>query len=271
MRILFLGDVMGRSGREAVAKHLPHLREKLRPDVVIVNGENAAHGKGITDKICKELYGLGVDCVTTGNHIWDQNEIIFYIDSDPKLLRPDNFPKGTPGRGSYVHQLDDGRRILIVNYMGRLFMDILDDPFTGVQELLKRHKLGASVNAIFIDFHAETTSETMAFGHMLDGQISAIVGTHTHIPTSDAQIFPGGTAYQTDAGMTGDYDSVIGVRKDIPVARFLRKMPTERMTPADGEGTVCGSFIETDDRTGLAKNIAPVVVGPRLRNVLPDF
>jgi len=271
MRILFLGDVMGRSGREAVEKHLPILRDKLKPDVVIVNAENAAHGKGLTDKICKDLYKIGVDCVTTGNHIWDQNEIILYIDSDPKLLRPENFPKGTPGRGAYLHDLNDGRKILIVNSMGRLFMEPLDDPFTGINELLKNYRMGKNVNAIFIDFHAETTSEKMAFAHMLDGQVSGVVGTHTHVPTSDAQILPGGTAFQTDAGMSGDYDSVIGVRKDIPIARFTRKMPTERMTPADGEGTVCGTFIETDDKTGLAKNISPVVVGPRLRNVLPEF
>ncbi len=271
MRILFIGDVMGRSGREAVEKHLPALKQKLRPDVTIVNAENAAHGKGITDKICKDLYKLGVDCITTGNHVWDQNEIILYIDSDPKLLRPDNFPKGTPGRGIYLHQLPDGRKILIANYMGRLFMETLDDPFAAAQELLKRHKLGNTVNAIFIDFHAEASSEKMAFGHMLDGQVSAIVGTHTHVPTADAQLFPGRTAFQGDAGMTGDYDSVIGVRKDIPVARFTRKMPTERMTPADGEGTLCGTFVETDDNSGLARNISPVVMGPRLRNVLPDF
>lgn len=271
MRILFIGDVMGRSGREAVAKHLPVLREKLRPDVVIVNAENSAHGAGITGKICEELYALGVDCVTSGNHAWDQRDIILYIDKDPKLLRPANFPPGTPGKGDTLHVLEDGRKILIANFMGRLFMDPLDDPFQGVKELLKRHRLGHNADAIFIDFHAETTSEKMAFAQMLDGQVSAVVGTHTHIPTADAQVLPGGTAFQTDAGMSGDYDSVIGVRKDIPIARFSRKMPTERMSPADGEGTLCGTLIVTDNRTGLAKRIGPVIAGPRLDNRTPDF
>ncbi len=271
MRILFIGDVMGRSGREALAKHLPEVREKLRPDVIIVNAENAAHGVGLTEKICKEMYGLGVDCITSGNHVWDQRELILYIDRDPKLLRPANFPPDTPGNGAYLHQLEDGRKILIANFMGRLFMDPLDDPFRGVKELLKRYALTKNTDAIFIDLHAETTSEKMAFAQMLDGQVSGVVGTHTHIPTGDAQVFPGGTAFQTDAGMTGDYDSVIGVRKDIPIARFSRKMPTERMSPADGEGTLCGTLIVTDDKTGLAKNIGPVVAGPRLHNQMPDF
>lgn len=271
MRILFLGDVMGRSGREAVERHLPMLRDRLRPDAIIVNGENAAHGKGITRKICEGLYEAGADCITTGNHIWDQSEIMLYIDSDPRLLRPANFPKGTPGRGVYVHRLADGRSLLIANFMGRHFMDALDDPFAGVQEVLKPHRLGQTVQAAFIDLHGEATSEKMAFAHMLDGRVSAVVGTHTHIPTADAQILPGGTAFQADAGMCGDYDSVIGVRKDIPVTKFQRKMPGERMVPAEGEGTLCGTFIETDDGTGLAKAVAPVVVGARLINTVPDF
>jgi len=262
---------MGRSGREAVEKYLPDIKRNLRTDVVIVNGENAAHGHGITGKICKDLYDLGVDCITTGNHIWGQKEIILYIDRDPRLLRPDNFPKGTPGKGTYLHHLDDGRKILIVNYMGRVFMEPLDDPFAAVNDLMKQVVLRKNVDAIFIDFHAETTSETMAFAQMLDGKASGIVGTHTHIPTADARVLTKGTAYQTDAGMCGDYDSVIGVHKEIPILKFTRKMPTERMTPADGDGTLCGTFIETDDITGLAKNIAPVIAGPFLKNTMPDF
>ena len=262
---------MGRSGREAVEKYLPDLRTKLKPDAVIVNGENAAHGRGITDKICLQFYDLGVDCITTGNHIWDQRDIILRIDKDPKLLRPVNFPAGTPGRGIYLHQLDDGRKILVANFMARLFMDPLDDPFAAVNEMLEQYKLGKNVDAIFVDFHGETTSEKMAFAYMIDGRVSAVVGTHTHIPTADAHVLPEGTAYQTDAGMCGDYDSVIGVRKEIPIARFSRKMPTENMTPADGEGSVCGMFVMTDDKTGKAVNVAPVVAGPHLRNTLPDF
>lgn len=271
MRILFLGDLMGRSGREAVEKHLPDLKDKLKPDVVIANGENAAHGKGITKKICTGLYELGVDCITSGNHIWDQRDIILQIDNDPKLLRPANFPQGTPGKGSYVHECADGRKILIANFMGRLFMDPMDDPFAAVNHLLEDYKLGQNVDAIFVDFHGETTSEKMAFTYMIDGRVSCVVGTHTHIPTADAHVFPEGTAFQADAGMCGDYDSVIGVPKHIPITRFSKKMPTERMVPADGEGTLCGIFVETDDKSGLAKDIAPVIVGPYLRNTFPDF
>jgi len=271
MRILFLGDVMGRSGRDAVIKHLPMLKERLQYDVLIINGENSAHGVGITPKICEELYEAGADCITTGNHIWDQREIMSYIDSDPKLLRPANFPKGTAGRGSYICQLQDGRKIMIINLMGRLFMDPMDDPFAAAKDLLRTTGMGMNVNAVFVDFHAETTSETMAFAHYLDGQVSAVVGTHTHIPTADAQILPGGTAYQTDAGMCGDYNSVIGVNKDVPIHRFTRKTPTERMSPADGEGTVCGVFIQTDDKTGHARAVEAVRVGPRLKEQLPEI
>lgn len=276
MRILFLGDIMGRSGRDAAAEYLPQIKERLRPDVIIINGENSAGGKGITPKICRDLYELGADCITTGNHIWDQREIISYIDSDPKLLRPDNFPPGTPGRGIYVHSLPDGRKIAIMNFMGRLFIDAMDDPFAGAQAALKQQRISGAegksgnVSAIFVDFHAETTSEKMAFAHYLDGRVSAVVGTHTHIPTADAQILPGGTAYQTDAGMCGDYNSVIGVVKDVPIHRFTRKTPTERMSPADGPGTVCGTFMETDDKTGLATFIDAVRIGPRLKESVPD-
>lgn len=269
MRILFIGDIMGRSGRDALIARLPGLKAALKPDVVIVNGENAAHGAGIVDKMCQEFYAVGTDIITTGNHVWDQREIILTIDKDPRLLRPLNYPKASPGRGYTVHQLADGRKILVINAMGRLFMDPLDDPFTQVNEVVEKHAMGRQVHAIFLDFHAEATSEKMGMAHYLDGRVSAVVGTHTHIPTADCQILPRGTAFQSDAGMTGDYDSVIGVRKDIPVQRFVRKMPTERMQPAEGEGTVCGTFIITDDKTGLAQAIAPVRVGPRLMETIP--
>jgi metallophosphoesterase (TIGR00282 family) len=271
VRILFIGDVMGRSGRDAISAHLPALKEKLKTDVVILNGENAAAGIGITDKICKQFYKDGVDVITTGNHVWDQREIIPYIDRDPKLLRPINFPKGTPGKGAYVHSLSDGRKILVANAMGRLFMDALDDPFAAVEELVQAHALKLKVQASFIDFHAEATSEKMSFAHYFDGRVSAVVGTHTHVPTADAQVLPGGTAYQTDAGMTGDYNSVIGVQKETPIQRFTRKMPTDRLSPADGEATICGVFIETDDKTGLAKRIEPVRTGGRLKVNIPEI
>lgn len=271
MRILFIGDVIGRPGRDAVAKHMPELKANLRPDVVILNGENSAHGVGITSDICKEFYQYGVDVITTGNHVWDQREIIPYIDRDPKLLRPINFPRGTPGKGFNIHELPGGRKVLVINAMGRVFMDDLDDPFAIMNDILNTYRLGGSVNAIFVDFHAEATSEKMGMGHYLDGRVSCVVGTHTHVPTADAQILPNGTAFQTDAGMTGDFDSVIGFKKEIPILRFTRKMPTERFTPSEGEATVCGIFVETDDKTGLAKNIGPVRVGGRLKPEKPAF
>ncbi len=271
MKILFIGDIMGRSGRDALAKHLPELKAKLRPDVIIVNGENAAHGIGITPEICKEFYGQGVDVITTGNHVWDQREIIPYIGRDPKLLRPLNIPKGAPGMGYYIHSTQTGQKILVINAMARLYMDAMDDPFAAVSDLLNAYPLGGMVNAIFLDFHGEASSEKMAMAHFLDGRVSAVVGTHTHIPTADVQIFSGGTAYQTDAGMTGDYDSVIGMKKETPILRFTRKMPTDRLSPAEGEGTVCGLFVETDHRTGLALKAGAVRIGPRLKPEIPDF
>jgi len=268
MRILFLGDVVGRSGREAVTKHLPMLKSTLKPDVVIVNGENAAHGIGITRDICAELYEAGADCITTGNHVWDQREIMPYFTQDPKLLRPINFPKGTVGNGLYIHTTDDGQKIAIINAMGRVFMDTLDNPFHAVDQALESIRLGATVNAIFVDLHAEATSEKMAFAHYFDGRVSAMVGTHTHMPTADCQILDGGTAYQSDAGMTGDYNSVIGVKKEVPIHRFVKQTPTDRMMPADGEATVCGTYIETNGK-GLAIRMEPVRIGPRLQSAIP--
>ncbi|MFY9287327.1 MAG: TIGR00282 family metallophosphoesterase [Alphaproteobacteria bacterium] len=266
MRILFFGDIMGRSGRDGLAKHLPQLKTKLKPDVIIVNGENAAGGFGITDKIAQDFYSMGVDCLTTGNHIFDQKEVIGTIDRDPKLLRPFNYPEGTPGKGAYIHTLSDGRKILIANIMARLFMEpALDDPFASAEKLLAPYRLGQSVHAILIDLHGEATSEKQAFAHNLDGRVSAVVGTHTHVPTADDQILPKGTAYISDVGMCGDYDSVIGVKKELSIWRFTRKIPGERMTPAEGEATVCGVFIETNDATGSAKSIEPLRLGGRLR------
>ncbi len=270
MRILFLGDVMGRSGREAVAQRLPELRRLLAIDLAVVNGENMAHGKGMTPKLVGELYAAGADVITSGNHVWDAREIIPYIDGDPRLLRPINFPPGTPGRGLATVTLADGRRAVIVNAMTRLFMDPLDDPFAVVLRALKPWPLGGAAQAVLIDFHGEATSEKMAFAHFFDGDVSVVVGTHTHVPTADVTVLPGGTAYQTDAGMCGDYDSVIGMAKEEPVRRFVRKMPGERKPePAGGPATVCGLFVETDDRTGLALRAEPVRVGGRLSQTLP--
>ena len=270
MKILFFGDIMGRSGRDGIARHLPDLKARLQPDVVIANAENAAAGFGITDKMAKEFFALGIDCLTTGNHIWGQKELVGTINQEPRLLRPLNYPEGTPGKGAYLYTLPNGKKILIVNVMARLFMEpVLDDPFVTTEKLLSQYRLGHNANAIFIDFHGETTSEKMAFGHVFDGRVSGIVGTHTHIPTADDQILPRGTAYQTDAGMCGDYDSVIGMKKELSIWKFTRKIPGERMTPAEGEATVCGVLITTDDATGLATAINSIRVGGRLRQTIP--
>jgi len=271
MRLLFLGDVVGRAGREAVLRHLPELRLLLAPDVVVVNGENAAAGFGITAKIAEEFLAAGVDCLTTGNHVWDQKELVGAIERLPRLLRPLNYPESTPGRGAARITLADGRSVLVVCLLARLFMDMIDDPFAAIERLLKDHRLGAgATDAIFVDFHGEATSEKMAMGHFLDGRVSAVVGTHSHIPTADTWILPAGTAYQTDAGMCGDYDSIIGMKKEPSVARFVKRLPTERLSPAEGEATVCGTFIETDDQTGLARRVEPVRLGGRLSPWMPE-
>ncbi|WP_343562227.1 TIGR00282 family metallophosphoesterase [Kiloniella sp. b19] len=269
MRLMFCGDVVGRSGRDAIAAHLPVLKKDLSLDFVVVNGENAASGFGMTEKICNQFFEAGADVVTGGNHSWDQRECISYIEREPRLLRPMNFPEGTPGKGAAVFDAPGNRKVLVMNAMARLFMDPLDDPFAAVRKIMDRVKIGHNVDAVILDFHGEATSEKVAMGHYLDGKASLVVGTHTHIPTADHQILVGGTAFQTDAGMTGDYDSVIGMNKEVPVQRFLKKMPTERMRPADGEATLCGIFVETDDETGLARRVEPVRVGGRLSQMVP--
>ena len=271
MKLLFLGDVMGATGRKAVLAAVPRLRDELDLDFVLVNGENAAHGFGITDKICRDLYDAGVDAVTTGNHVWDQRKILTTIDDDDRLLRPLNYPAGTPGRGVGIFPARGGKRVMVVHPMGRLFMDPLDDPFAAVEGALANHKMGSdgTADAIIVDIHAEATSEKMAMGHVCDGRVSLVVGTHSHVPTGDAQILPGGTAYQTDAGMCGDYDSVIGMQKENAVARFTKKVPGGRLEPATEEATVCGVYLETDDGTGLARHVSPLRMGGRLKAVWP--
>ena len=269
VRILFLGDVLGRSGRDAVAVRLPGLRQDLRIDLAVVNAENASHGFGLAPDMARALFTAGADVITLGNHAWDRKEIIPYIAETPRLLRALNFPPGTPGNGSVLVTLPDGRKALVLQVMGRLYMDPLDCPFRGTADVLSKYRLGASVQAIVADIHAEATSEKMAYGHIFDGQMSFVVGTHTHCPTADAQILPGGTAFQSDAGMCGDYDSVIGMAKDGATLRFWRKMPGEKLGPAEGEATVCGVFVETDDATGLARRIEPVRVGGRLSQTMP--
>jgi len=269
MRILYCGDVVGRSGRDVIATRLPELRERLGLDFVLVCGENAAAGFGITPKICDDFYGAGADCITLGNHAWDQRDIIPHIDGDPRLIRPANYPDGTPGRGMAMFKTRGGARVLVIQVMGRLFMDPLDDPFAAVDAALAKHRLGNTVEAIVLDVHAEATSEKMAMGHFADGRVTLTAGTHTHVPTADAQILDGGSAYISDIGMCGDYDSVIGMKKQPPIDRFTRKMPTERLGPAEGEATLCAVFVETDDSTGRAVRIEPVRVGGRLAETMP--
>ncbi len=270
MRILFLGDVVGRTGRDSVVGALPRLRADLRADLVIVNAENASHGFGLAPDMARAIFTAGADVITLGNHAWDRRELIPYIAETPRLIRPINFPPGTPGAGNALVELTDGRRALVLNAMGRLYMEALDCPFRGAAVELARHRLGVTVAAIVIDFHAEATSEKMAFGHSFDGQVSLVVGTHTHCPTADHQVLPGGTAYISDAGMCGDYDSVIGMQKDLAIARFWRRMPGERLQPAEGPATLSGVFVETDDATGLARRIAPLREGGRLSPIRPS-
>ncbi|MBL6786865.1 MAG: TIGR00282 family metallophosphoesterase [PS1 clade bacterium] len=263
MKILFLGDVMGRAAREAVLRQVPLWRKQWSLDFVIINGENAAGGFGITPAIAEAFFDVGVDVISTGNHVWDQQEIQGYIETERRLLRPVNFPTGTPGIGANLYQAGE-RQVMVINVMGQLFMETLDDPFVAVERELSACPLGEMADAIIVDFHAEATSEKMALGHLCDGRASLVIGTHTHVPTADAQVLPGGTAYQTDAGMCGDYDSVIGMAKDEPLKRFVTKLRGGRYTPAQGTPTLCGAVVETDDKTGLATEIAPVRFGGRL-------
>lgn len=273
MKILLCGDVVGKSGREAVAKQLPRAKDLMDPDFIVVNGENAAHGYGITRKICDEFFALGVDAITTGNHVWKQREIIDWIDDERRVLRPLNFPAGTPGHGTGLFEARGGRRVMVAHPMGRLYMEPLDDPFAAMDDVLRNQRLGrglgGSLDAVIVDIHAEATSEKMAMAHYLDGRVSLVVGTHTHIPTADAQVLPGGTAYQTDLGMCGDYDSVIGMKKETAIDRFIKKTPAGRLEPAEGEGTLSGVLVETDDHNGLATKVSPVRLGGRLAESWP--
>lgn len=269
MNILFLGDIIGKPGRDVVQAELPALRQSLELDFVIANGENAAGGFGLTRAIAEEFFAMGIDAISTGNHWADQKEILTYIESEDRILRPANYPKGTPGRGANLYQTPNGS-LLVINVMGRVFMDALDDPFAAVEAQLSACRLREGADAIVVDIHAEATSEKMAMGHFCDGRASLVVGTHQHVPTGDAQILPGGTAYQTDAGACADYDSVIGMDKAEPVQRFVRKMATQRFAPATGPGTMCGVFVQTGGN-GLATRIDPVRAGGRLKQSRPEL
>ena len=269
MRVLYLGDVVGRAGRDALARHLPDLRRDLAPEFVVVNGENAAGGFGITERICETWFAIGIDAVTTGNHVWDQDETAAHIEREPRLLRPLNYPAGTPGRGAGTFRTATGRHVRVAQVMGRVFMNPLDDPFAALDADLARVRLGATVDFVLVDIHAEATSEKAAVGVHCDGRASLVAGTHSHVPTADARILPKGTAYQTDIGMCGDYDSIIGMEPEEPLRRFRRQTPGRRYRPATGEATVCGVLVETDDDTGLARSVAPVRRGGRLAPTAP--
>lgn len=269
MRLLFLGDVVGRSARTAVCRDLPNLKERQNADFVIVNGENSAGGFGITEAICQDLLDAGADVITTGNHIWDQREALVFIDRQPRLLRPANYPPGTPGRGSGIFNTAGGARVMVLNVMGRVFMEILDCPLQTLERELNDSGLKSKADAIIVDIHAETTSEKQVVGHFLDGRVSAVIGTHTHVPTADEHILPGGTAFMTDVGMCGDYLSVIGMRKEEPLQRMQSKIASNRFEPAMGSATICGVVIEIDNMTGLALSIEPIRIGGALHNTEP--
>jgi metallophosphoesterase (TIGR00282 family) len=269
--LLFLGDVVGKAGREAVAKHLPDLLARYPIHFVVCNGENAAHGFGINEGICEQLFDWGVDVITLGNHAFDQRETLVYIERYPNLLRPATFPAGTPGRGAGLFRAKTGENVLVINAMGRLFMDAMEDPFAVIDRELDACPLGEVADFAMVDFHGEATSEKQAIGAHVDGRATLVVGTHTHVPTADHRVMPGGTAFQTDAGMCGDYDSIIGMDKTEPVQRFLSKVPQGRFSPAEGEPTLSGIAVQADAKTGLAQACAPVRLGGHLEPAIPSF
>ena len=270
MRVLFLGDVVGALAVRRQS-HLPELRERLAVDFAIVNGENAAWRFRYYASIAEALFDAGADVITTGNHAFDKREIVSYFDAEPRLLRPANYPADTPGKGSGLFPTADGRFVLVANVILRLFMDTCDDPFAAMDRLVEECPLGYGADFIFIDMHGEATSEKLALGHFLDGRVSAIVGTHTHVPTADHMILAGKTAYMTDAGMCGSYEGVIGMQKEAPIERFLSKWERPRLEVAEGPATVSGLLIESDDATGLAARVAPVRLGGLLSEAYPDF
>ena len=271
MRLLFLGDVVGRSGRDAVAERLPGIIERYKFDFVVINGENASHGRGLTEPQFQGLRNAGADIVTLGDHAFDQRDTLSYIERETTLIRPINMPPGTPGRGAMFVEGRNGHRVLVVNALGRVFMGPADDPFRAVEAAVAACPLGEQADAIIVDFHTEATSEIQGMGFFMDGRVSLVVGTHTHIPTSDQRILKGGTALMADAGMCGDFDSIIGVDAEEPLNRFLTGIANGRFTPAEGEATLCGVAIETDPRTGLATKVLPVRIGGTLAQAEPNF
>ncbi|WP_208441546.1 TIGR00282 family metallophosphoesterase [Bartonella raoultii] len=272
MRFLFLGDIVGTTGCKAVFEQLPRLIKKWQLDFVVVNGENASDGFGIKQEAYQDLLMAGVDVVTTGNHAFSCHETLHYAHESDRFLRPANFIEETPGRGAGIFTAKNGARVLVANLLGSVFMPCqVHDPFETAEKILFACSLMDQADAIIFDFHAETTSEKQCLGHFLDGRVSVIVGTHTHVPTADAQILEGGSAYLSDAGMCGDYNSSIGMDKEEPLHRFLYKQKQDRFEPACGPATLCGLAVELSDHTGLAEKVSAVRIGPHLKPEIPDF
>jgi len=271
MRLLFLGDVVGRSGRRAVIDDLPRLRARYKLDFVAINGENAAGGFGITEAILMELLDAGADVVTLGNHSFDQKDALVFIERHPQLLRPINYPPGTPGRGVGLFKAANGTDVLVINAMGLVYMPELDCPFRAVDREIEACGLKRGADAILVDFHAEATSEKQAMGYFVDGRASCVVGTHTHAPTADHRVLPAGTAFVSDIGMCGDYESVLGMEPAEPLNRFLTKIPRGRFEPAMGPATLSGLAVEVDDSTGLARRTTGLRLGGVLAPTEPLF
>jgi hypothetical protein len=269
MRLLFLGDVVGRAGRDAVTDRLSGLIAEYAFDCVVINGENASHGRGLTEPHYEGLKAAGADVVTLGDHAFDQRDTLTYIGRAETLLRPINMSPGTPGRGATLIETRGGFRVLVINAQGRVFMNPVDDPFRAVEAAIAACPLGEQADAIIVDFHTEATSEIQAMGFFLDGRATLVVGTHTHIPTADARILKSGTTLMADAGMCGDFNSVIGMDVDEPLNRFLTGITNSRFTPAEGEATLCGVAVETDPKTGLTVRMSPVRIGGSLSQALP--
>ncbi len=259
MKILIYGDIVGRNARHTIISETKKIRQEHNIDFVIADGDNTAHGFGITSKIAKQLFENGVDVITTGNHVWDQKEIVPYLDKEPKILRAQNYPEGTVGKGFCVYEDDKNRKILVIHLLGTVFMHPVENPFKEMEKIFLKHKLKDNVDAIIVDFHAEITSEKCAFGHFCDGKVSGVVGTHTHIPTADYRVLEKGTAYVTDIGMCGDYNSVIGMEKEEPIHRFLNGEKTKKFEPAQGKPTINAVIITINDDTGLADNIEKII------------
>ena len=266
MNILLLGDIVGPSGTKAVIEKLPSIIEKKKIDFIILNGENAADpGVGITKTIVKKFIEVGADVITTGNHVWDQKETIEFISSEKRLLRPQNLIKGSPGNGYGIYIAKNNKKVAVINLMGNIFMKKCDDIFEASLLVQNNIKLKNDADFIIVDIHGEITSEKMALGHFFDGKVTGVIGTHTHVPTSDGHILKKGTAYQTDLGMCGDYDSVIGMNKDNSLMKFLKNKNAKKHFPALGEGTISGLIIKADDKTGLAKNVESIILGGSLQ------